>query len=312
MSLGKVLVTGGTGFLGSVVARRLRSMGVDVRAVGSKHADLSHPRSTEELFATTRPQTVIHCAALCGGIGYNRREPYTLGAINTLMACNVVQACIEYRCRLIALGSVCAYPCHCPTPFRELDLWNGYPESTNAAYGNAKRTLIDLALAADWQHGLKSAVVIPTNLYGPGDDFGEETSHVIPALICRTLNASFTGGPLRVWGSGRATRDFLHVEDAARGVVLAAEALADGEALPVMNLGSGEEVSIAALAGKIAAMCGYDGPVEFDATQPDGQPRRVLDSTLAKQFLRWEPTWSLDEGLADTAQWYVAQIAESN
>ena len=309
MPLGKVLVTGGSGFLGRRVWDKLRCLGVDAKAVGSTHADLRDPMATDRLFAVTRPDTVIHCAARCGGIGANQATPYDYGTATARMAANVIDACVVYGCRLVVVGTVCSYPRDCPAPFRESDLYAGYPEATNAAYGNAKRLLLELAHAAHQQHQLRAACVIPTNLYGPGDNFDPATSHVIPALIRRAIEAQATGGPLVVWGSGTATRDFLHVDDAARGIIAAAEYLEEHDWLGPTNLGSGHDVPISWLAGFLAGVVGYLGPVKLDPSRPDGQPRRLLCIDRARDLLRWEPRVNLVHGLQQTVDWYRESLA---
>lgn len=302
MPLGKVLVTGGSGFLGRRVWDKLRCLGVDAKAVGSTHADLRDPMATDRLFAVTQPDTVIHCAARCGGIGANQATPYDYGTATARMAANVIDACVVYGCRLVVVGTVCSYPRDCPAPFRESDLYAGYPEATNAAYGNAKRLLLELAHAAHQQHQLRAACVIPTNLYGPGDNFDPATSHVIPALIRRFDDARRAGAAeVTCWGTGAATREFLHVADAAEGVVRAAEVMDD----PVpINLGGGVEIAVRDLAERIAAACDYGGRIAWDTSRPDGQPRRSLDISRARALLGWEPRRDFDAGLAETVAWW--------
>lgn len=297
----KILVTGGTGFLGRVVCQRAGEMqsGAEIVSVGGQW-DLTDPNTAKQLFDVVSPDVVIHLAAKCGGIGANQKDGYRYAIDNTRMAVNVVDQCVRHECALVAVGSVCSYPADATAPFREEDMWNGYPEKTNAPYGLAKRMLITLAQAA----GIPHQTVVPTNLYGPGDNFNAETSHVIPALIRKAIDATRTGGPMVVWGTGKATRDFLHVDDAARGIVLAVDLARDDIPSMVINLGSGRETPIRWIASEIAAEVGYKGHIVYDDRRPDGQARRLLDTKRAEQWLRWSPRVDLAAGVKETIAWW--------
>lgn len=297
----KILITGGTGFLGRAVCRRAGEMLPDAEIVSvGGHWDLTNPDTTQALFAEVSPNVVIHLAAKCGGIGANQRDGYRYALDNTRMAANVVDQCVSHKCALVAVGSVCSYPADTPVPFREDDMWNGYPEQTNAPYGLAKRMLITLAQAA----GIAHQAIVPTNLYGPGDNFDAETSHVIPALIRKAIDATRTGGPMVVWGTGNATRDFLHVDDAARGIVRAIDLARDDIPGMTINLGSGRETLISWLASAIATEVGYKGHIVYDDRRPDGQARRLLDTTKATRWLRWSPVVDLAAGIRETIAWW--------
>jgi GDP-L-fucose synthase len=294
----KVLVTGGTGFLGRAVCAALEKRGADFVAAGSAHGDLTTMHGTQKAFAC-QPAVVIHCAALCRGIGANRAQPYDFAAVNLAMSLNVVAECLRANAKLVAIGSVCSYPKHCPAPFAEADIWNGYPEETNAPYGNAKRMLLELTQAAHRQYGLRAAVVVPTNLYGPHDNFDLQSSHVIPAMIRRFIEAG--DGDVTCWGTGTATREFLYVEDAAEAIVRAAERI---DVPRPINVGSGEEIGMVDLAAKVADAVGYRGRITWDRSQPDGQPRRLVDYTRARETLGYSPAVNLDEGLRRTVKWW--------
>ena len=255
---------------------------------------------------TKRASVVIHLAAVCGGIGANQARPAEMIHDNLLMACNVVRSaaeCLTVK-KLVLVGSVCSYPKFCPTPFQESDLWNGYPEETNAPYGVAKRALFELAAAYHRQYGLKVACLLPANLYGPGDSFDEAKSHVIPAIIRKFVDAHESGAPsVTLWGTGRASRDFLYVEDCAEAITLSAERLETPEPI---NIGTGREVRIAELAETVADAVGYSGEIIWDTSRPDGQPRRCLDISRARALLQFEASTSLAEGLRNTVDWYLA------
>jgi GDP-L-fucose synthase len=248
---------------------------------------------------------VIHLAANCGGIGYNQQKPADLITDNLLLSCKVMQNALRSDVKkIVSVGTVCAYPKFTPTPFREEDIWNGYPEETNAPYGIAKRALLELGLAYRKQYGLNAVYLLPANLYGPGDHFDDVKSHVIPALIKKIAVAKDTGRDVVLWGDGTPTREFLYVEDAAGGIVDAFERYDGGE--PV-NLGIGQEISIKALAELIAELMGYDGYIIWDYAKPNGQPRRCLDTTKAKKLFGWEATTPLREGLQKTIEWYYSR-----
>ena len=302
----RVLVTGGRGFLGRRVVRRLRAAGADVSAPGSRDYDLRDRRQAADLFSEEDFATVIHLAARVGGIGYNRAHPAELFLDNALMGAHVIDE--AYRAgveRLLVVGTICSYPKHTPTPFREETFWDGYPEETNAPYGLAKRGVITQAAAYRAQYGFRTSAVVPVNLYGPEDNFDPQSSHVIPAMIRKMSDAR--GGAVTLWGTGTPTREFLFVEDAAEAIVRAAE---KHDSSDIINLGTGREVAIRALAEKVAAAVGYRGEVRWDAAMPAGQPRRVLDVARARAVLGWAATTPLDVGLAQTAAWWRAQRAQ--
>jgi GDP-L-fucose synthase len=305
----RVLVTGGGGFLGRPGVTRLRASGCEqVAAPRRREYDLTVADDAGRLLADVRPEVVIHLAAVVGGIGANRRRPGTFSYQNLVMGSDIIEACRRAGVvKFVLAGTICSYPKHTPVPFREGDLWNGYPEETNAAYGVAKKTLLVQLQAYRQEFGLRGAAPLLTNLYGPGDNFDPETSHVIPALIRKCVEAKERGETsITAWGTGTPTREFLYVEDAARAVQLAAERLDEPEAV---NVGTGREIAIADLAGRIARLVGFGGEIRFDATQPDGQPRRCLDVTRARERLGFEATVPLDDGLRRTVGWYLEQRA---
>jgi len=301
----RILVTGGNGFLGRHVLTELACRGyANVRAPGSAEYDLRDRSAARR--AVEDIDVVIHLAARVGGIGLNLERPGELFFDNAIMGIQLMEearlAGVE---KFVAVGTVCAYPKEAPVPFREDDLWNGYPEETNAAYGLAKKMLLVQAQAYRRQYGFNAIYLLPANLYGPGDHSDPSRSHVIPALIRKFRLAQARGeSSVTIWGSGEATREFLHVEDAARGIVLAAERYDGAE--PV-NLGTGSEISIRELARTIAAIMGYDGEIVWDRSRPDGQPRRRLDTTRASQFFGFEARVDFVEGLRRTVDWYLAE-----
>jgi len=304
----RVMVTGGSGFLGGALVARLGRRGTrHVCVPRSAEHDLRDPAATRALFERERPELVFHLAARVGGIGANARSPGTFFHDNMVIGLNVLeQARRAGTHKVVIAGTVCAYPKHTPVPFREDDLWNGYPEETNAPYGIAKKALLVMAQAYRQEFGSNFVMVFPANLYGPGDNFDLETSHVIPALIRKLVDATARGErEVVLWGDGTPTREFLHVDDAARGLILAATRY-DGAA-PV-NLGVGQEIAIRELAGKIAAAVRYQGVIRWDAGRPNGQPRRCLDVTRARIDLGFEASTSLDVGLAQTIQWYRDRV----
>lgn len=306
----RIVVTGGAGFLGTAVCRVLQGRGVPVGqiVVPRRHAyDLTIESHVERLYADARPDLVIHLAAEVGGIGANMAQPGRFFYANMAMGLHLVEHArrngIE---KFVHTGTVCAYPKHCPIPFRENDLWNGYPEETNAPYGVAKKAIFVMLDGYRRQYGLASAVTVPVNLYGPGDNFDPATSHVIPALIRKCEEARLAGATEVVcWGTGAATREFLYVDDAAEGVVRAAETME--EPVPI-NLGGGVEIAIRDLVAKIATACGYAGRITWDTSKPDGQPRRSLDITRAKTLLGWEPRQDFETGLAATVAWWRERL----
>jgi GDP-L-fucose synthase len=302
----KFLVTGGAGFLGSYVVESLRARGAQVFVPRSSEYDLVERDAVRRLLADARPDVIIHLAARVGGIGANRKNPGRFFYENLMMGTQVLhEAWAAGVKKVVATGTICAYPKHAHAPFREDEIWDGYPEETNAPYGLAKKMLLVQSEAYRAQYGFNSVVVFPVNLYGPRDNFDLETSHVIPALI-RKIDAALAASASEVplWGDGTPTREFLYVEDAAEGILAACEKY-DGS-LPV-NLGSGQEISIRALAELIARLMGYAGLFVFDPSMPNGQPRRVLDVSRARALLGWSARTPLEEGLRRTIAFWRAK-----
>ncbi len=275
----------------------------NVAAFGVETYDLTHERDVERMIEALKPEAIVHLAAVVGGIGANRLHPGSFFYKNLMMGTLLLEHARRAGvARFLSVGTICSYPKFTPVPFREEDLWNGYPEETNAPYGLAKKMLLVQSQAYRQEYGYDAVNVLLVNLYGPGDNFDPETSHVIPALIRKCVEAAEKRAPsLPVWGTGKATREFLYVEDAAEAIVLAAERLRDSE--PV-NLGAGMEISIRDLSEKIAALCGFKGGLNWDPTKPDGQPRRSLDVSRAKKLLGWSARTPLEEGLKRTIAWY--------
>ena len=303
----RVLVTGGSGFLGTHLVERLRRDGLDPVVAHRSDYDLTIPSDVERLFEDTRPELVFHLAAEVGGIGANRANPGRFWYSNLLMGTHVLEqsrrAGVE---KLILVGTICAYPKFAPVPFREEDLWNGYPEETNAPYGIAKKALLVGARAYRDQYGLNSIYLLPVNLYGPGDKTDLDSSHVIPALIRKMIDARERGqSEVELWGDGSPTREFLYVEDCAEAIALAA-ARYDG-ADPV-NVGTGAEISIRELAELVVELTGYEGEIVWDTTKPNGQPRRRLDTERAADLFGFRASTPLREGLERTIAWYRAAI----
>jgi len=300
----RVVVTGGAGFLGSFVVEQLRARGVrDIFVPRSREYDLVDIAGVRKLYDDTKPDLVIHLAAQVGGIGANRKNPGKYFYDNLMMGVQLIE---EGRRRglgkIVAAGTICAYPKFAPVPFHEDDLWNGYPEETNAPYGLAKKMLLVQSQAYRDQYGFNSVVVFPVNLYGPRDNFDLESSHVIPAMIRKIDTAVKTkAGEVVLWGDGTPTREFLYVEDAAEGILAAVERYDGSEPI---NLGSGREIAIRDLAQLIGSLMDYRGRFVYDTSKPNGQPRRQLSVERAKKLLGWESKTSFEEGLKKTIDWW--------
>jgi len=298
----RALVTGGAGFLGSFLVERLRERGEDVIVPRRAEYDLTHWDDAERLFSSTRPEIVFHLAAEVGGIGANRANPGRYWFANLIMGAHVLELARTHGVsKVLVAGTVCAYPKFTPTPFHEDELWNGYPEETNAPYGVAKKSVLVGGQAYREQYGLDTVYLLPANLYGPRDNFDLETSHVVPALIRKMLTGS---GEVTLWGDGSPTREFLYVEDAADAFVLAADGYSGAQ--PV-NVGTGVEISIRELAETIAELTGFEGEIVWDESMPNGQPRRRLDTTRAAELLDFHAKTSLRDGLERTIRWYRDQ-----
>jgi GDP-L-fucose synthase len=304
------VVTGGAGFLGGFVVERLRELEpASIVAPRSREYDLREREAIRQLLADARPDLVIHLAARVGGIGANREHPAEFFYDNLLMGVQLLHE--SWRAgvaKFVALGTVCAYPRHTPIPFKEEDLWNGYPEETNAPYGMAKKMLLVQSQSYREQYGYNSIFLLPVNLYGPRDNFDLRTSHVIPALIRKCVEARESGvDEIVAWGDGSPTREFLYVEDAAEGILLAAERYNSSD--PV-NLGSAYEISIRELTELVARLTGFNGRIVWDTSKPNGQPRRKLDTSRARERFGFVAHTPFEEGLRRTIAWYERQRAE--
>jgi len=303
----KVVVTGGAGFLGRFVVELLHGYpGVEVVVPRSRNYDLVTEAGVKRLLADVDPDLVIHLAAVVGGIGHNQKNPGKFYYDNLMMGAQLIeQSRLHGVKKFVAIGTVCAYPKYTPTPFKEDDIWNGYPEETNAPYGLAKKMMLVQSQAYREQYGFNSIYLLPANLYGPGDNFDLETSHVIPALIRKCVEGREQGQSfIEAWGSGQVSREFLYVEDCARGIVQASAVY--NEALPV-NLGSGQEVVIKDLVETIKRLTGFAGETRWRTDRPDGQPRRQLDASRALEKFGFQASTNLEDGLKQTIDWYEAQ-----
>ena len=301
----KICVTGGAGFLGTHLIRELRSRGAEKIFIPKiEDYDLVDGNAIKRMLADSDPDIIIHLAAHVGGIGANREHPAEFFYDNLMMGVQLIHQAYERGVeKFVAIGTVCAYPKFTPVPFSEDDLWIGYPEETNAPYGLAKKMLLVQSQAYRDQYGYNSIFLLPVNLYGPGDNFDPRSSHVIPALIRKCVEAKEAGEDhIVVWGDGSPTREFIYVTDAARGIALATAGY--NESLPV-NIGSGFEISIKDLAQKISRLTGFDGELVWDTSKPNGQPRRALDTSRAKEKFGFEARVDFDEGLKQTIDWYL-------
>ena len=306
LSQKRILVTGGTGFLGSFVVERLNALGAEVFSPRSREFDLCHSENARALMEKCRPEAVIHCAVDGGGIGYMRAHPGQIVHRNLLMNTHLMHASLEAGVEVfVGVSSVCAYPRDVPMPLIESRLFEGYPEPSNAGHGLTKRMMMEMGRAYSQEYGFKALFPMPVNLYGPRDEFSPERSHVVPALIRRFLEAAdLNQEEVVVWGSGRATRELLYVEDCADAIVAM---LLKGQGVEPINIGTGVETSIHDLAHAIADACGYRGRLVFDASKPEGQPRKCLDTSRARELLDWSAKVGLDDGLKRTVLWYRSQ-----
>ena len=305
----RILLTGGNGFLGSHIRSALHQAGVSrVFAPRRSEFDLTRAANIERLFESVRPQVLIHAAAVVGGIGANMAEPGRFFYENALMGIQLIEAARTYAVeKTVVLGTICAYPKFTPVPFSENDLWNGYPEETNAPYGIAKKALLVQCQSYRQQYGTNAIFLLPVNLYGPNDNFDPRSSHVIPALVLKCLEArAANAGEIVLWGDGTPTREFLYVTDAARAILLATQNYDKPE--PV-NLGSGCEISIRDLAVLISRLTGFTGKIRWDASKPNGQPRRCLDVRRAEQEFGFRATTSLEQGLQETIRWWATRAS---
>lgn len=305
-----ITVTGGSGFLGSYLCKKLSDNNNQVFIPRSKQFDLTDKNNAEKLILYTGvPDTVVHLAARCGGIGANRTHPGSYFYENMIMGINLIEACRKFKVpKIVLIGTVCSYPKHCAIPFKESEIWNGFPEETNAPYGIAKKSLYVMLDAYHKQYGLNSTILLPSNLYGPSDNFKEESSHVIPALIKKIYLAKINKHPeVEVWGDGSASREFLYVEDAAEAIYRSIFIRTDANPI---NLGTGREITIKDLAAQIKLLLGYKGDLKFNSTQPNGQPRRCVDTTLAKHILNFQAETPLRIGLENTIDWFFNNLKE--
>ena len=307
----RVTVTGGKGFLGMVIVDKLRKGGCDcISIIDHNNYDLTNLQDIQRMYEVEKPDIVIHLAAVVGGIGANRENPAKFFYENAVMGIQLLH--VGYSTgieKFVALGTICAYPKHTPVPFKEENLWNGYPEETNAPYGLAKKMMLVQSQAYREQYGFNSIFLLPVNLYGPGDNFHPQSSHVIPALIKKCVDARIEGkDEIVIWGSGRPTREFIYVEDAAKAILLATEKYNKSE--PV-NIGAHFEISIRDLVAEIVKLTGFERKIVWDNSKPDGQPRRMLDASKAKREFGFEARMDFKEGLRKTIQWYESSLSGS-
>ena len=303
----RIVVTGGAGFVGGFLVEQLRAKGYRNIVIPTiDDCDLTREADVQKLYQTQKPAVVLHLAAQVGGIGANRENPGRYFYANMAMGMHLIEGARQFGLKkFVQVGTICAYPKFTPVPFKEEDLWNGYPEETNAPYGIAKKALMVMCQAYRQQYGLNAVYVLPVNMYGPRDNFDLQMSHVIPALVRKCIEAKRRGDKsLSAWGTGSASREFLYVEDCAEALILTMEKYDSPEPI---NLGSGQEITIRDLTTLIARLCGFEGKIEWDATKPDGQPRRCLDVSRAKKALGWTAETKLEEGLKKTIAWYESK-----
>lgn len=306
----RIVVTGGNGFLGSAVMAKLRASGyIHVDSFSSGAFDLTSKQDTEHMYAIYNPEVVIHLAARVGGIGANQKNPAKFAYDNLAMGVNIIECGRRFGIsKLVIAGTICAYPKFTPVPFKEDDLWNGYPEETNAPYGLAKKMLLVLAQGYRQQYGCNFTFLLPVNLYGPNDHFDLENSHVIPAMIRKFHEAKEAGhADVILWGDGSPTREFLYVDDCADAFVTATE---NYDGADPINIGSGLEISMATLANKIQSIVGHEGKIIWDTSRPNGQPRRCLDVSRAASVLGWRAMTDFEDGLQKTYNWFIANKGE--
>ena len=311
MKSDKIVITGGTGFLGTALCRELTNNGYsNISAINSRDYNLIDIEDVNNIFSELKPKYIIHLAATVGGIGANKENPGRFIYENLIMGTNLIESSRAYNVKkFVMIGTVCSYPKFTPVPFKEEDLWNGYPEETNAPYGIAKKTLMQMIMSYKEQYGFNGINLLPVNMYGPNDNFDPKSSHVIPALILKfhkamtTSNGAqdFPHSDVEVWGTGEASREFLYVDDCAKAIVMAMENHEDPS--PV-NIGTNSEIQIKDLVHKIAEIMGYQGNIYFNSDYPDGQPRRCLDTTKAKDAFGFEATTTFSKGLEQTIQWF--------
>ncbi len=314
LSKERVVVTGGDGFLGRCLQRELKQAGLDEENLLVpliEDLDLTRESDVEKMYAQMSPTVVIHLAAEVGGIGANRDNPGRFFYANMAMGLHLIEHARRLRLKkFVQIGTICAYPKFTPVPFKEEDLWNGYPEETNAPYGIAKKALLVMLQGYRQQYGLNGIFLLPVNLYGPGDNFDPKSSHVIPALIRKFVSAKRRGDKqVEVWGTGSPSREFLYVEDCARGIALAVQKY---DAPDPVNLGAGFEITIRDLVEKIQTLVGHEGELIWDTSKPDGQPRRCLDTTKAAQLFGFRAEMDFTEGLQRTIDWWEAHAADAD